>query len=196
MNALFLSKKYKALLNNYGVNTPLRLAHFFAQIDHESGLKPVKENLNYSVKGLLDTFGRHRISEEQARSYGRSRTQRANQTMIANIVYGGTWGAKNLGNNQPEDGSRFIGRGFIQITGRSNYLVLSKDTKIDYIKNPDLLLTEADAMISALWFWSKNNLNRLADADDVRQVTRRINGGFNGLQHRTQLLIKYKLIFK
>lgn len=196
LKAVILSNKYKKLLDSYSVNTPLRLAHFFAQIDHESGLKPVRENLNYTVKGLLSTFGRHRLTENEARAYGRAQGQKANQNMIANIVYGGAYGIKNLGNNQPEDGSRFIGRGFIQITGRANYSALSKDTKIDYVKNPDLLLTEADAMISALWFWKKNNINRFADADDIKQVTRRINGGFNGLEHRTQLLTKYKNAFR
>lgn len=86
--------------------------------------------------------------------------------------------------------------GFIQITGRNNYNALSNDTGVDYLNNPDLLLNEADSMVSALWFWSKNNINRFADADDIREVTRRINGGYNGLEHRTELLKKYKRVFK
>jgi putative chitinase len=69
---------------------------------------------------------------------------------------------------------------------------LSKDTGIDYLNNPDLLLTESDALNSALWFWNKNGLNKLADSDDILAITKRINGGINGLEHRKQLLSKYK----
>lgn len=190
-----LNTQYKTLLDNNGVNTPLRLAHFFAQIDHESGLKPIAENMNYAATALVKLFGKHRITQEQANQFGRTATQRANQQAIADIVYGGEWGKKNLGNIALGDGWRFRGRGFIQITGRANYSQLSKDTKIDYINKPELLETEADSMISALWFWNKANLNTLADKDDVNAITRRINGGFNGLPHRKQLLEKYKKLF-
>lgn len=191
-----LATKYKTLLSQNGVTTPIRLAHFFAQIHHESGLKPQSENLNYSVDALIKSFGRHRISIENANKYGRKTGQAANQEMIANLIYGGDWGLKNLGNKKFGDGWKYRGRGFIQITGRNNYNALSNDTGVDYLNNPDLLLNEADSMVSALWFWSKNNINRFADADDIREVTRRINGGYNGLEHRTELLKKYKRVFK
>lgn len=109
MTALELSNKYKTLLNKNGVNTPLRLSHFFAQADHESGLKPKVENINYSVDGLLKSFGRHRITHTQAYDYGRSANHSANQQAIANIIYGGSWGKNNLGNIQPGDGWKFRG---------------------------------------------------------------------------------------
>lgn len=203
-----LKDKYKALLDKYKVNNLLRLSHFFAQIKAESGLKPINENLNYSPEGLINTFGTDRISIADANKYGRTSKHAANQEMIANIVYGGKWGLKNLGNSQPGDGWKFRGRGFKQITGRSNYTKLSKDTGIDYVNNPDLLLNEADAMNSALWFWNDRKLNDLADftglkenpktkkkEDAVILITRAINGGLNGLDKRRQYFNEYKKEF-
>lgn len=184
--ALELSKKYKTLLGNYKINTPLRLAHFFAQLAHESNLKPIEENLNYSEAGLLKTFPKY-FNKEQAKQYARK------PQAIANRVY-----ANRMGNGDEKsgDGWNYRGRGFIQLTGRNNYLLLSKDTRIDYISNPDLLLNEADSMIAALWYWSKNNLNTHADKDDILTITKRINGGTNGLTDRKNKLSKYKQIFK
>lgn len=181
-----LHKEYKTLLDKNGITTPLRLSHFFAQIEHESNLKPVAENLNYSYKGLLRVFKRYFHSKELAKCYERQPEH------IANRVYACRM---ENGNESSGDGYKYRGRGFIQITGKANYRKLTEDTGIDYLNNPDLLLTEADSMISALWFWKRNRLNRFADKDDVKTVTRRINGGFNGLKHRTQLLTKYKQFF-
>ena len=96
------------------------------------------------------------------------------------------------GNEASGDGWKFRGRGFIQITGKNNYSALSKFTGVDYVKNPDLLLNEADAMISALWFWNNIKGNELADKGDIREITRRINGGFNGLSDRITKLKKWK----
>ena len=176
-----LTIKYKTLLSNYNVNTKLRLAHFMAQIEHESGLKPIAENLNYSANGLRKTFGKY-FTDLEAIKYQRKPEQ------IANRVYANRMGN---GNEASGDGWKFRGRGFIQITGKNNYTVLSKDTRIDYLNNPDLLLIEANAMISALWFWQKNNLNVLADTNDINLITKKINGGFNGIEHRKELLQKY-----
>lgn len=179
-----LTEKYKTLLNSYGLNTELRIDHFMAQIEHESGLKPISENLNYSSAGLLKIFKKYFATLEIAKEFARKPEK------IANKVY-----ADRIGNGDEcsGDGWRFRGRGFIQITGRANYIELSKDTKIDFLNNPDLLLTEANSMVSALWFWNKNKLNLLADADNVVAITRRINGGLNGLAHRKELLNKYRL---
>lgn len=190
-----LAKKYKTLLEKYEVNTPFRLAHFFAQIHHESAnFTRLQENLNYSVDGLIKTFGRHRITEAQARQFGRTPKQRANQEAIANILYGGEFGRRNLGNTQVGDGFRFRGRGYKQITGRANYSKLSKDVGIDYLNNPDWLLREADAMLSALWFWKSNDCNDFADKDDVVGLTRVINGGRIGLAERQKLTNDYKKV--
>jgi len=151
-----MKDKYKSLLNTYHINTPLRVAHFMAQIHNESGgFKYTKE--------------------------------------IGNDAYFKKYeGRKDLGNVKDGDGLRFKGRGFIQVTGRANYTVLSKDTRIDFLNNPELLEQEANAMISALWFWNKKKLNELADKDDCKAITKKINGGYNGLADRERLLIKYK----
>ena len=180
-----LSKKYKSLLDSYGVNTPLRLAHFMAQIEHESGLKPISENLNYSSAGLLKTFKKY-FTPLEAIQYQRKPEK------IANRVYANRMGN---GNEASGDGWKYRGRGFIQITGKNNYILLSKDTGIDYLNNPDLLLTEADSLISALWYWKLNKLNDLADKNDILGITKAVNGGINGLAHRKELFNKYFLLY-
>ena len=186
-------KNYNTLLNRYGVNTPLRLAHFFAQIEHESGLKPIKENLNYSARQLLKVFPRY-FTAETAKVF------QYKPELIANIVYGGRMGnGKNNG-----DGWKYRGRGLMQITGYNQYKMLSDFTGIDYVNNPDLLLNEADAMISALWYWKMGNLNRYADIDNLDAISDIINigkrtdrhGDANGFGHRSELLTKWKKHYK
>ena len=177
-----LYEKYKSLFYKYGLNTPLRISHFMAQIHHESNLKPVQENLNYSSDRLLQIFPKY-FNEKNVKGYHRF------PEAIANVVYSNRMGN---GDYNSKDGWRYRGRGFIQLTGKSNYEALSNDTGIDFVSNPDLLLDEVDAMVSALWFWNKNGLNKLADKDDINSITKRINGGFNGLDHRKQLLTQYK----
>lgn len=185
--ALELSSKYKTLLNKNGINTPLRLAHFFAQLAHESGLKPISENLNYSAEGLVKIFKRYFPTLEIAKLYTRQPQK------IANKVYSNRMGN---GDENSGDGWKYRGKGFIQITGKNNYKALTQNTKIDYLNNPDLLLNEADAMISALWYWNINNLNRFADKDDILSITKAINGGTNGIEDRKKHLLEYKKIFK
>lgn len=155
-----IHQKYKTLLNSYHINTPLRLAHFLAQIEHESaGFKYLTELGN---KAYFEKYE----------------------------------GRKDLGNIEVGDGYKFRGRGYIQVTGRYNYLALSKDTRIDFVSNPDLLATEVNAIISACWFWNKKGLNAYADKDDILTITKRINGGTNGLSDRKAKLAKWKSIIK
>lgn len=208
MTALELSKKYQKLLNENGINTSIRLAHFFAQADHESGLKAKTENLNYSVSGLIETFGSKRISHTQAYDYGRSSNHKANQEIIANIVYGGDWGRKSLGNTKLGDGWKFRGRGIFQITGRSNYQELtywaqSKGLNVNYVENPDLLLNESDSIIGAVWYWNSRGINRFSDRDDALSVSKIINLGSadskkkpNHLKEREEKVKYYKTVFK
>ena len=151
-----LDQKYATLFKNYQVNTPLRIAHFLAQVEHESG----------GFKYLTELGGKSYFDKYENRA--------------------------DLGNTEKGDGYKYRGRGYIQITGRGNYLVLSKDTRIDFVNNPDLLSQEANAIISALWFWNKRKLNLYADADDVKKITLRINGGLNGFEERKELLAKWK----
>jgi len=178
-----LQIKYKSLFEKYGLTTKLRIAHFMAQIEHESGLKPIAENLNYSAQGLMQTFSKYFTTSESL-LFARKPEK------IANRVYANRMGN---GNEASGEGWKYRGRGFIQITGKINYFQLANDTDLDCLKNPDLLLQEANAMISALWFWNKAGLNKLADKNDLKGITRKINGGTIGLAHRTELLKKYSL---
>lgn len=95
--------------------------------------------------------------------------------------------AKDLGNTEEGDGSRFRGRGLIQITGRSNYTALSKDLGVDAVTKPELLEQSPLAADVAGWFWNKRKLNRAADVGDFKLITRRINGGLTGYGHRLAL---------
>jgi putative chitinase len=144
-----LAPQLNRTMVEYSINTPLRQAHFLAQVAHES-----------------DCFN---ALEEYAS--GEEYEYR-----------------DDLGNTQPGDGVRFKGRGLIQITGRTNYADCSKAMGVDLISNPRRLADPDLASRSAGWFWSTRQLNGDADRDDVRTVTRVINGGYNGLDDRIQLL--------
>ena len=186
-----LTAKYQSLFNKFNVNTQLRLAHFLGQLQHESGLKPIEENLRYSAKRLTEVFGKYFPTLEIANQYAMQPQK------IANRVYSGRMGN---GNESSGDGYLFRGRGFLQITGRNNYTALTKWAKAngidaDYVNNPDLLLRESDALIAALWFWTANDLNNYADKDDILTITKRINGGLTGINDRKTQVSKFKKIF-
>ncbi len=184
--------KYLDLLNAEmearEINTSQRIAGFLSQIGVESGgLSTVVENLNYSATALQSLFGPKRISNADAQTFGRTPAHPANQPEIANRIYGGSFGQKQLGNTQPGDGWKFRGRGLKQITGRANYRACGKDLSLDLESNPDLLLTPENAVRSAGWFWASKGLNDIADTGDVKAMTLRINGGENGLPERQKL---------
>lgn len=155
--------------------TPLRhMAYVLATAYHETGgrMQPIRENLNYSVSGLLKTFGRHRISAADARKFGRSGPRKADQVAIANIIYGGEWGRDNLGNIKRGDGWRFRGGGLPQITGRRNFTILG------LVDNPDLvtnLKTSVRMMFDAMEQGVFTGL-RLDDYTDYLSMRRIING--------------------
>lgn len=164
----------------YDINTPQRIAAFLAQCGHESGGWTVfEENLNYSAKGLNGIFKKYFPTLESAVPYERKPEK------IANKVYGGRMG------NGPEssgDGWKYRGRGPIQLTGKSNYTQFAKDMFDDWqnvLENPDWVTADRDfALMSAIWFWNKNGLNKWADVGDIKELTRRINGGYIGLEDR------------
>lgn len=99
-------------------------------------------------------------------------------------------GRSDLGNTMPGDGVRFKGRGLIQITGRTNYVAAMMELDLDCVEHPELLEEPVNAARSAGWFWFTHGLNELADADDFIKITRKINGGTNGLEDRQQLYAK------
>lgn len=181
-----LRKKYRTILAEAEIRGTLRLANFFGQLHHESALKPVSENLNYSQGALLRVFKKY-FSVGNINQYARKPEK------IANLVY-----ANRMGNGDEAsgDGWKYRGRGFIQLTGKDNYRMLSDATGVDYVDNPDLLLNEADAMMATIWFWQVNRLNELADNDNIGLITKRINGGLNGLEDRKKWVRYYKGIFK
>lgn len=178
----------------FGVDTPARVSAFIAQLWVESRLKVQDESFNYDKHALLRLF-KNRISYEDAERYGRGGSiakgtkQPANEESIANAIYGGEWGSKNLGNTEGRDGWKFRGRGFIQLTGRSNYQRLDDIVKWGLLDNPDLLMEKGNALISALVFWHSMNrtgqsLNILADVGDIRRISMVVNGGIHGLNER------------
>lgn len=103
-------------------------------------------------------------------------------------------GRKDLGNVLKGDGKRFKGRGLIQITGRANYTHLGKDFGVDFVANPWLIEQPQYAALTAGWFWKKNNLNQWCDKNDFKTLTKRINGGFNGLADREKYLERAKKV--
>jgi putative chitinase len=141
-----------AAMNGNAINTPLRQAHFLAQLGHESA------SMRYTEE----------IASGQAYE-----------------------GRADLGNTEPGDGVRFKGRGLIQITGRANYTAYGKARNKDYVTDPNPKLLATDPNVAADcsgWFWQTRSLNALADQDNVLEITRRINGGTNGLADRTSRL--------
>lgn len=175
-----------AAMKEFGIAAPLDQAMFIAQMGHESGgFTRLVENLNYAAENLVRTFGRHRITPQQAAALGRTATQPANQKAIANLVYGGEWGKKNLGNQTAGDGWRYRGRGLKQITGLSNYHSCGQALKLDLVSYPELLERDEFAARSAAWFYASHGC--LLHSGDVERVTLLINGGRNGLEQRRSL---------
>ncbi|MCD9005210.1 hypothetical protein LDO31_02975 [Luteimonas sp. XNQY3] len=171
-----------------------RAAMFLGQVHVESGgFGTVGESLNYSADALKTMFGRHRISLADADKFGRRTGQSANQSALANILYGGEWGRKNLGNTHAGDGWKFRGRGLKQLTGRDNYRRFSRAWQGDesLLDNPARVALPDGAVASAVWFWVANGLNDLADRGTVGDVTRRVNGGTNGLAERKAWTERY-----
>lgn len=170
-------------LPTYGIaESRLRLAHFFAQVLHESGgMRYDMENLNYSAKALRAVFGKYFKTKSQAEQYARKPEK------IANRVY-----AKRMGNASEAsgDGWKYRGRGLIQLTGKNNYKAFAKWIGNEQVlEEPDLVASEY-AVQSAVYYWDRHKLNTIADKDDVVRLTKKINGGLNGLAHRKELLIK------
>jgi putative chitinase len=174
-------------LEEFNINTPLRVAHFVAQIAHESGgFRYKSENLNYSAKALRAVFSKYFApkTDKDAELYARQPEK------IANRVYANRMGN---GDEQSGDGWKYRGRGLIQLTGFDNYQQCSDAIGKDLVSNPDLLAESAEmAVAAACWFWNKRKLNDYADQDDLKQITKKINGGYHGLDDRAEHLARAK----
>jgi len=165
-----------AVCEKFEINTPYRIAGFLSQAAHESGgFKFVVENLNYSPAALRSVFGKYFPDEITANAYAR------NPEKIANKVY-----ANRMGNGDEASGEgfKYRGRGLIQLTGKDNYAACGNALGMDFINNPVLLEHPEAAALSAGWFWSTRHLNTYADEKDVIGMTKRVNGGTNGLDDR------------
>lgn len=172
-----------------GIDTPARTAHFLAQCAHESAnFTRFVENLNYSADGLAATWP-NRFRDVNGKPSAKALALHRKPEAIANVVYANRMGN---GDDTSGDGWRYRGRGMIQLTGKDNYRMASQDIYGDdrLVQDPDEVLKPDTSALVAAWFWTKNNLNELADRGDVRGITRRINGGFNGLAHREELTNK------
>ena len=170
----------------FAINTPLRLAHFLAQCGHESGgFRATQENLNYSAKGLTGTFKKYFPTESAAVPYAK------NPLKIASKVYGGRMGN---GPEPTQEGYKFRGRGYIQLTGKENYTAFGKSINEDILSNPDKVASSY-ALLSAAWFFSKNGLHKMADEGSsdavVTKITKRVNGGTIGLADRIKHFKEY-----
>jgi putative chitinase len=170
----------------FGINTPLRLAHFLAQCGHESGgFRATQENLNYSAKGLMGIFKKYFPTEALANAYARQPQK------IAAKVY-----ANRMGNGTEASGEgyKFRGRGYIQLTGKENYTAFGKSIGEDMTANPDKVASQY-ALLSAAWFFSKNGLHKMADEGSsdavVTKITKRVNGGTIGLADRIKHFKEY-----
>ncbi len=152
------SSRLQQVMANRHIDTPLRQAHFLAQVGHESG-----------------EF--------------RFRAEIANGEAYQGRV--------DLGNLQPGDGRKFKGRGLIQLTGRANYGEYGRaiGREAELLATPELVETDPDLCVDvAGWFWAKKNLNNLADVDDLTSLTKRVNGGLNGIDDRRRLLLRAKAL--
>jgi putative chitinase len=164
----------------YQINTPLRASHFLAQIAHESGcLNFTEENLNYGAQLLVKVFPHFFPNMIVAMPYDHK------PQAIANVIYANRMGNGDAASN---DGWNFRGRGAIQITGKLNYSALCQVLGVDLIKNPDLLEQPQYSMLAAGNYWKTRGLNELADHDDILTITKKINGGTNGLDERKHYL--------
>ena len=163
-----------AVMQKYEINTNLRKAAFIGQCAHESNnFTRLEESLNYSPERLMEVWPSRFPDLATAMKYAHQ------PQLLANKVYAG-----RLGNREEGDGYKFRGRGIIQITGRDEYFYCGNALKIDTLTYPELLAIPENAAMSAGWFWNKKSLNQLADLGDYETMTKRINGGLEGLANR------------
>ena len=183
----------------FEINTPQRIAGFLAQTSHESGgYTLLTENLNYKAATLAACWP-NRFAEIGADKKPKKDAKGAliptkvaqsiagKPELIANMVY-----SSRMGNGAPQTGEgwKFRGRGLKQLTGKDNYARCGRDLGVDLVSNPDLLLEPMYAARSAGWFWKVNKLSDYADNGDIKGMTKKINGGYIGLEKRQALYNK------
>lgn len=184
-----------ATCQEFEINTPQRIASFLAQTSHESGgYTMLSENLNYRAATLAacwpNRFAVLGADKKPVKENGKlvptavANSIAGKAELIANLVY-----SSRMGNGPAESGEgwKFRGRGLKQLTGKDNYTRCGSSLGVDLVSNPDLLLEPMYAARSAGWFYKTNNLSSFADIGDIKGMTKRINGGFIGLEQRQSL---------
>ena len=189
LEQLKIDQKWLVPLNEtfvkYNISSIAQQSAFIGQCMHESGsFRMLAENLNYSANALMRTWASRFPDIDTAEKYAN------NPQKIANKVYSG-----RMGNTEDGDGWKYHGRGLIQLTGKENYANCGNSIGVDLIGNPDLLTEPKYACLSAGWFWNKKNLNSLCDPlsdENIKELTRRINGGTIGLEDR---MAKIRMVY-
>lgn len=174
------------LFEKYEINTTNRAAGFLAQCSHESsGFKVLQENLNYSAAALLKVFPKYFKTMEEAEMYA------GKPKKIANKVY-----ANRMGNGSEEsgDGYKYRGRGCIQLTGKDNYRKFAEISGLGLEETLTYCISPKGAVESALYYWKSRNINTYCDKDDIKGMTKAVNGGYNGLKDREKKYNEYKHI--
>lgn len=179
------------LFEKHGITTPLRMAHFLAQAMHETGgFTLLRESMNYRAPRIMEIFGvrKHsaRVTEAEAATLAH------NEPALSERVYGlgNPSKARELGNTEPGDGFAYRGNGVLQTTGRGSHRRMGEACGVDFEHHPELVTIADHALKPALQEWTDGNLNVAADADNIRKITKRINGGFNGLDDRKALFAR------
>jgi putative chitinase len=185
----------QAFLDQYKISeTPLRVAHFMAQILHESGGLAIQfENLNYSAERLPKVWP----SRFKPKGVRNPVDYAHNPQKLANEVYGG-----RMGNTGPDDGYTYRGRGLMQLTGKDSYreatIILRKENPAapDFVSSPDEVISSQWCLAIAAAEWFSKGCNALADQDDIRKITRAINGGQIGLAERIEWAKRAKAVWR
>jgi putative chitinase len=179
-----------SVIKQFQITTPLRMAHFLAQCAHESGgFKVVEENLNYSASRLMQVFPKYFNTAT-------SQTAAHHPEKIADIVY-----ANRMGNGRASSGEGFAfrGRGYIQLTGKNGYTRFAQFIGEDVVANPDLVASKYP-LASAAFFFTDNQLWKWCDVGStdsaVLGVTKRVNGGDNGLDERIKWFKRFYAVLK
>jgi len=164
-----------ATFAKFDISTPVRQASFIGQCGHECGnFKILEENLNYRAEALQKLWPK-RFDAAKAQTCAR------NPKLIANTVYSNRMGNRDEASG---DGYRFRGRGCIQLTGHANYFHAGQALGVDFVMEPELVATPMYAAMTAGWFWNTHKLNQFADVRDYKTMTKKINGGYIGLDDR------------
>lgn len=171
-----LADVFNETFARWNISTPIQQAAFIGQCGHESGnFTKLEEGVSYSAERLMKIWPKRFPTMESAQPYAR------NGRALANKVYGGRMGNRE---EKSDDGYRFRGSGWLQLTGHDNFYHAGKGCGVDFVMQPDLVRTPQYAAMTAGWFWATHKCNELAEARDWKKLTKVINGGDIGLADR------------